>query len=990
ELYGEEAPMYHLARIEQANFFLDYTNKIEEAGKIYTDSYVNKVSKEIHLKHKDHLIILSHLANYYELTDRFNTASETLSKASDAARVKFDSEDPAFAIALNQQAKLRIKLGDYEKAEADINRAITVFELKKNQQPRWQQDYINTIETQAKLYGIKGLFDEAQANLDRTAKMIAKSKTKIDNELSTAEELSSLLIQLGAYSRTNLLLDKLIPEYVRIYGNNSVRLIDPYVNRGKILLARGDYTEAERTAIQANQIALLTYGELSTKTAGTQRLLSDIYYSLGDYDKAEDNIRKALSSQEKQFGRNHVEVARSLSQLALIKFYDGDDRKLIEQLMIEARDIIASRLGKDNPQYAEILKNFAQLYISDKRYDLAFNSLAIAESIWVQKAGAKNNINLASIYMLTGDVYYQMKNYSKAEEFYNKSRTLYEKNFSITHPEYVRAVSRLSKVHYMQKDYKKAKQRIEEALNNYESFIKQFFPALSEREKAKYWNTIKSDFEFYNTLAFSQLEDFRDLGIKVYNYQLLTKALLLSSSIKIRERIMNSTDDNLKFQFNQWVEKKEMLTLALSLSPAQLMENGIDQNALRTEVERLEKDLSQRSELFGQSFENKRITFEEVKKSLKANEVALEIVRYRHFDHVFTDSVIYAVLAIKNDSRRPEVILMANGKHLEGRYFRYFNNTIQARVKDENSYRVYWEPIQQKIGNPTTIYLSADGVYNQINLESIAAPDGRYIMDNANIVYISNTKDLYLQRVKSRAMAQNNAAMFGNPAFYLTPSGRRSIPPLPGTEREVNQLQYLLSQKGWKTEQFLEQKATEEQIKEVNSPRIFHIATHGFYRPSYTIRLEDEMKGNEAELSKNPLMRNGLLLKGAGDLLEKTEFNFNMENGILTAYEAMNLNLDQTDLVVLSACETGLGDLESGEGVYGLQRAFLVAGARVLVMSMFKVDDEATQKLMLKFYQKWLNTNNLRQSFTDAKKELREEYPDPYYWGAFMMIGLDI
>ncbi len=453
---------------------------------------------------------------------------------------------------------------------------------------------------------------------------------------------------------------------------------------------------------------------------------------------------------------------------------------------------------------------------------------------------------------------------------------------------------------------------------------------------------------------------------------------------------MNSTDDNLKFQFNQWVEKKEMLTLALSLSPAQLMENGIDQNALRTEVERLEKDLSQRSELFGQSFENKRITFEEVKKSLKANEVALEIVRYRHFDHVFTDSVIYAVLAIKNDSRRPEVILMANGKHLEGRYFRYFNNTIQARVKDENSYRVYWEPIQQKIGNPTTIYLSADGVYNQINLESIAAPDGRYIMDNANIVYISNTKDLYLQRVKSRAMAQNNAAMFGNPAFYLTPSGRRSIPPLPGTEREVNQLQYLLSQKGWKTEQFLEQKATEEQIKEVNSPRIFHIATHGFYRPSYTIRLEDEMKGNEAELSKNPLMRNGLLLKGAGDLLEKTEFNFNMENGILTAYEAMNLNLDQTDLVVLSACETGLGDLESGEGVYGLQRAFLVAGARVLVMSMFKVDDEATQKLMLKFYQKWLNTNNLRQSFTDAKKELREEYPDPYYWGAFMMIGLDI
>jgi CHAT domain-containing protein len=191
------------------------------------------------------------------------------------------------------------------------------------------------------------------------------------------------------------------------------------------------------------------------------------------------------------------------------------------------------------------------------------------------------------------------------------------------------------------------------------------------------------------------------------------------------------------------------------------------------------------------------------------------------------------------------------------------------------------------------------------------------------------------------------------------------------------------------TDEFVEKSASEEKVKELNNPKIFHIATHGFYKPTEEVTMEEQLEGNEAVLTQNPLLRTGLLLKGAGDLLDKTSHNYNMDNGILTAYEAMSLNLDKTDLVVLSACETGLGELQSGEGVYGLQRAFLVAGAKVLIMSMFKVDDDATQKLMLKFYQKWLNSGNLRQSFIDAKKELRIEYPEPIYWGAFMMIGLE-
>lgn len=991
ELCGEESPKHHLARLALANFYLDYTNKIDEAGKIYEESYFKIVEPQIGDQHKQKLPILNHIAQWYELKDQFEAASKTLKKAEHALRVTYEPSNILYAGELNHIAKLQLKLGEYEQAERNLNEALKVVDMKQNRALKeYKPTYIGLLETQAKLYAIKGMFDEADANLSRSKKIIDKSDGDLGESLSTSEELTSLLIMLGKYSAAEKLLQEQIPAYEKLYGAQSVRLIEPLVNRSRILLARGEYTEAERTALRANRIATQTYSDISTQTAPTQQSLSDIYAKLGDFEKAEEQITKALTSQEKQFGRNHIEVAKSLSHLALIKFHKGDNKKVVEKLLLESRKIMEDKLGKDNPQYAEVLKNVAVLYISEKKFDIAFNSLTVAESIWAAKTGRKNNINLASIYTLTGDVYYQSKNYRKAEEFYLKSKSLYEKFFSTSHPEYVRILSKMSKVYYMQKDYKRSKRNIEEALGNYENFIKTFFPALSEAEKAKFWNTIKYDFEFYNTLAFSNLDDFKDLTGKVYNYQLLTKALLLSSSIKIRERIMNSTDQGLKNQYNEWVEKKEALTLALSMSPDQLLESGIDPAQLRQDIEELEKELSRKSELFGQSFDTKRITFEDVRKSLQSNEVAIEMVRYRHFDHHLTDSVVYAALYITPDLSRPRVITFPNGKHMETRFFKYYRNCITGKIPDQYSYSVFWQPIQDVIAKSSTIYLSADGVYNQINLEAIPTPDGKYIIDNSNVILVSNTKDLYLRKVKTRpSSSDKTASIFGNPRFYATARGKNSIPQLPGTEREVSQIDFMLKQKGYSTATYVEETATEERIKELNNPKIFHIATHGFYKANDEIADEDDLEPNEAQLARNPLLRTGLLLRGAGDVMEKTQFNYNIENGILTAYEAMSLNLDKTDLVVLSACETGLGEVEAGEGVYGLQRAFLNAGAKLLIMSMFKVDDAATEKLMLYFYQKYLNSGKWRESFTEAKKQLRTEYPEPIYWGAIMMIGLE-
>ncbi len=995
ELYGEESPEYHLTRIKLANHYLDFTNKIKEAEEIYNTSWHDVVEKEILPGHIEYVEILNHLAKFYESNDRYDLASSTLDNALEATRDKYDNEDVDYGVELEKIANLQIKIGEYDKAQANLDIAVGILEGER----RDKFDvihYVKVMETNAKLNAIKGLFDEAETGLNRSQRFLYRAKSTVDyDELSAAEELASIYIDLGRYSRTESLLKDILADKEKIYGPSSRNLISPLTDYGKLLLIKGDYTDAEKTARKALTIGESTFGESSSKLAGTLSLLGEIFTTIGDYDKAEDNVQRAIDIQVNQFGREHIDVAKSLSQLALIKFYKNDDPKDVQIIFEEARNIIAKKLGNRNPKYAELLKNLAVLYIATNRYDDAFNALGLAENIWVKQVGRRNNINAASIYMLTGDIHYQQRSYAKAEEEYQRAKRLYEKFFNDNHPEYVKILSKLSKVYYMEGDARKAKRTIDEAIANYDKFIKELFPALSEREKAKFWNTIKGDYEFYNTLAVELRDEFPKLVESVFNNALSTKALLLNSSIKVRERILNSGDPELIATYNDWLSKKEILTNALSMGIEQLAENELDPATLTAEVELLEKELSEKSELFGNAFEEKRITWENVKESLQPNEVALEMVRFRYFDHIFTDSVIYMGLYVKNDGqqKKPDIFLMNNGEDLEGKFFKFYRNSIIFKIEDRFSYDAYWKPLTDHVGSTSTVYLSADGVYNQINLEAIPTGDGKYVIDNSNIILVSNTKDIYLNKVKTDLTKDaQDALMFGNPEFYMAAnaSKKSNIGQLPGTEREIKELKSLFGQKGWKTDDYIRTQATEPQVRSLDNPRVLHFATHGFFTPSSEItENQHSLTQNEAQAVQNPLLRTGLLLRGAGDLLDQTQFNYNMDEGILTAYEAMNLNLDQTDLVVLSACETGLGDLQAGEGVYGLQRAFMVAGARTLIMSMFKVNDEATQKLMVKFYQKWLETGNKRESFVEAKKELRNEYKDPIFWGAFIMIGLD-
>jgi len=1000
QLVGVDAPIYHLAKIKLANHLFTYSDDFERIRKIYEESFINVVEPEINYGHEDYIDISNNIAAFSKETDDFESANARLKKSLLAARKKFDNQDPDYANVLSNVADLQIEMGRYKEAQENIEEAYSILD---NSDLAIVYSYLSKLAViDAKLLLEKGEYDLAEDNIESSQEARQKIVLNTSEDIDT-DDLANIYLKVGSYQSAKEILNESIEEYKFLYGDNSRRLIKPNLLLAEYYLITGDYTEAETLSRNTESLIIKLYGEQSTKLLDYLLLISRIYSTLGDYERSIEYLEQAKNIIQEKFGAQNVKMAKVINQLALTKFYNGDPLSETESLLNQAEKLIGNELGVKIPAYAEILKNKAIVYIAADQFAAATNYLDLAGSIWSDKIGKRNNINAATVSMLKGDIFYEQRQYNRADNYYEASKKRYEKMFNDTHPEYVKVLSRLSKTYFMKGNRSKAKKSIEEVLDNYHGFIKNYFPSLSEREKTKFWNTIKPDFEFYNSMIIDDYSSNSKMIAEMYNNALVTKALLLNSTLKIRERILNSTDYRLKSLFSEWIRKKERLTNALSMTVEQLEENNIKTSKLEEEVEDIERQLSEVSSDFNQTYDNEIITWQQIQRSLKENEVAMEILRVRHFDHTFTDSVIYAVLYLKADKgNEPSLLVISNGKTLEDKYLKYYQNSVKYQLEDKYSKEYFWDPIAKAAGKLSTIYFSPDGVFNQINLEAIPTGDGKYVIDNSNIILVNNTKDIYLNKVKTDLVTEEKVAyMFGDPLFYIdTEPGDPApnsgldreqaevIQRLPGTNKEVLDLRSYLSENGWKTVDYTEYKAQEDSVKELQSPKIFHIATHGFFKPSPDL-LASNLELNENNAYQNPLLRSGLLLTGAGDILNETKFNYNVHPGILTAYEAMNLNLDKTDLVVLSACETGLGEITSGEGVYGLQRAFLVAGARSIIMSLFKVSDQATQELMGKFYRYWLDSGDKRDAFIKAKKEIRTEYPDPIYWGAFVMIGLD-
>ena len=420
-------------------------------------------------------------------------------------------------------------------------------------------------------------------------------------------------------------------------------------------------------------------------------------------------------------------------------------------------------------------------------------------------------------------------------------------------------------------------------------------------------------------------------------------------------------------------------------------------------------------------------------------------------------NLIYVALVLTPDCKEPILVTLGEAKDLEAAPMMAFRDDVaktrgfaeeetpaaagqQGTVANTSAaYAAFWKPLEAALGGAKRVYVSPDGVLNTIPMGLMAGSDGKLLMEKVQLRLVNSTKDLLLP---ARVGQTKSALVVGNPKFDLTAAQQKTaiaelknnrdqrtdvrdqgasaanatspsapavpgaqlasrggdlkggdLNPLPGTQVEVDAVDKLLKSAGWQPTEYTGNLALKDTVAEARAPRLVHIATHGFFLSDEELTATAEGRGEKANVNEDPMLRSGLFFAGADRVRQGAAPEAGVDDGVLTAFEASQLNLEGTELVVLSACETGLGKQLNSDGVFGLRRGLQEAGAGSLLMSMWSVPDKETQELMALFYQKWLGgmekPEALRQAQLEERETVKKRYGKdlPFYWGAFVLIG---
>lgn len=765
---------------------------------------------------------------------------------------------------------------------------------------------------------------------------------------------------------------------------NELQLGTALRSYASILSSLGKHKEAFRIYNQ--------YVEMSPQYKSRLMDLGLYYYNLRDYENA---IKCYLESQKD----SSLLKIEDLNILAIYYSALGDNNNAISLLKECIKKTNISDPSPTNnynkyESYTTKLSNLAYFYNLTEQYDSALiyenKSLELKEKYF-----SPHSENIAYSYLNLGISYGGKGQLNKAIDYLQYSLDIYKD--LIQRKYYQRSLIYLSKYSFRKGNYAALDRYVSELLQSLSEDLLSTFQELTYDERSKYIDEY-SNLLTYQIPIYAFYTKSESLTSKAFDAALMIKGALLSSEIAVKRVIDDSKDASLNHLWEDLRAYRYILSKHIGKDSAYTKLN-ID--SLQRKISKLEDQLIVQCKEYGDITSSLKLRWQNVQKTLASDDIAIELLSFP----IGNDSVIYAALTVRKNSKVPKMTVLFEEKQLKE-----VSDTLYYQCKE--MYDLVWKPLQEELREIRNIYFSPSGALYNISIEHLPG------MERYNIYRLSSTRELvagensehrksavlygglnYYAQTDSTNTAKNLALIdetFKEHVDMRSLGVRGSKEYLKHTKVEVDRIGEELRKAEWVCLMDTAALGTEESFKALSGRRIgcLHISTHGFY---YTKEEADNARyqfmlfnDNMVSAEDKALTRSGLLLSGANHVLERKAIPDNVEDGILTAKEIADVDLRGLDLVVLSACQTGLGDIAQGEGIFGLQRGFKKAGANSILMSLWKVDDKATQILMTQFYKNYASGKTKRQSLLSAQKYLKEyengKYKEPKYWAAFILL----
>jgi tetratricopeptide (TPR) repeat protein len=960
--------------------------------------------------HRYYRATLMNLALLHYADGQLPDAEKYYLRALSANEKAGDSGQTHLAISLDGLAAVLQDMGRYDEAELRYREALAVFAKATGTE---DADYASTLNNLGTLLMETGRYEEAGLHY-LEAKRIFELTTGRDNDhfATLLNNLANLYWQLGRYERAEELYLEARDLVLSLAGPDSEEYARSLNNLAALYFDIGIYGQAETNYLQSIAITEQTAGASSIAYAERLGNLATVYQRTGRMQDAQKHYLEALTIQGNTAGKGSPEYLSTLSNLAELYRKTRDFEKSLS-LNLEALAVREKLKGTDHPDYANTLHNLADLYLDMGDFRQAEQYFRQVLAISEKSLGKASLLriyslrDLAAVYHSSGDF---AKAYPLLEELSSLERQFTtQASFHLSEKEMLAHLATFSQCQSQLLTYalQDSSRHVQLSPISYDNAL--FQKGFLLHAALRLGRLAQQDSQSYD--KYLRLKACQRLLADAYS-----KPAGLRGQITGLEAMANDLEKDLARTvpgFREATSQVRWQDVQRRLQPGEVTVEFVD------------------FPLYKSSPSGKK---------LYAALVLHPGAEAPRFIPLFEENSLDSLLL--RGERKADYV---------ARLYSIDTRGIKPLGRAPKTlYHLIWQPLEQEMSGVQTVYFSPSGLLHRLNLAAIPlySAEGKtdsILAHRHRFVELGSTRQLLdldgsvPTSAPGHDAAGKDAVLYGGIKFDADPTatmiassasnglplepvtallfsyvdtsqrGGEFWPYISSTQKEVTTIGQILRKWNINTSLYSGYEATEESLKMVygvgsggRSPHILHLATHGYFypdkptpalpkregSPNFTSLGGDHESEAAFKYSDQPLIRSGLLLAGANHAWQTGKpLRPDMEDGILTAYEISQMNLAGTELVVLSACETGLGDILGNEGVYGLQRAFKIAGAKYLIISLWEVKDDPTRQFMVAFYSHWMEEKmSIPDAFRHTQLEMQAEMLSPYYWAGFVLV----